>query len=93
MTPDKENPQHSPAIRQLTPTNMDAHLLAIDLADAAFLHDAGTEGLTAEGLTAEGLKQKWQVAYQLGRNGVEHALGAAEPYAENRTQDLRRENQ
>lgn len=49
--------------------------LGVDLADAAFLHDAGYPGVTEQEL-----KQRWIDAKILGRNAVEEALGFSEPY-------------
>jgi hypothetical protein len=84
MSNNTENQPISTAMQKMNPTQEDAHRIGIELADAAFLHDAGTQGMTAEKL-----QKRWEVAYTLGRSGVEHALGAEKPYAADRIDQLR----
>lgn len=87
MSNNTENQPISTAMQKMNPTQEDAHRIGVELADAAFLHDGGIEGMTAEQL-----QERWGVAYTLGRNGVEHALGADKPYAAERVERLRATN-
>lgn len=69
-----ENKKHT-SMSKLSQKQIAADQLGVDLADAAFLHDAGYPGITPEQL-----KERWADAKLLGRNAVEEALGLTEPY-------------
>lgn len=81
------SPNQPPAAHYLmkgTPIMQAGNKIGKDLADEAWLHDAGTQGMTAEKL-----QENWQQAYMLGRNAVESALGSKTPYAQPEVDKIR----
>ncbi len=68
----------------MSPAQLEAHTIGIEIADAAFLQEAGRPGVTEESLRA-----KWFDVYMLGRNAMEHTFGYKQPYAEDRVAEIR----
>lgn len=75
-------------LMKMDPEQHAAHLLAVDLADAAQLHDFGLPGMTEERL-----QENRNTAYMVARNGIEQALGYHEPFATKQIAELRADGQ
>lgn len=88
--PNPDKSKHVPsAISIMSPDQIAVHSLANDLADAAWLHDAGMPGMTEETL-----RSNRHTAYTVARNGLESALPQfKEPYAQRQVDALRADGQ